>query len=548
MRRLYLPLNRRTFVRLSAYGGAAAALGCSPSEVTTSDSGVADRDAFESGDAYVPRRTEEVENLIIGSGFGGSISAYRLGEAGHRSVVLERGRRWTTGGSEFSDMSLGMITNHSSWLSRSQPLPGLPQTPMFEPYTGVLEKVLGDGINVVCAACVGGGSIVYSGMMVQPPREFFEEIFPSEISYDDMDTIYYPRVREMMGNPTQMPEDILARPEWTATRTFLEQADHAGFTRGGTGRKRSDLLYCAFDWDIARREADGEFPPQLTRGSYIFGLNNGAKGSLDKYYLGMAEASGMTDVRPLHWVQRIIQLANGFRVEVDVIDTAGVVQERVDFMTPRLFVSAGTANTNALLLRARAENTIEGLPEMLGEGFGNNGQHIMARQRVGVDTGAYQAGPACAMMFDLDQRIAMENGPAPLGFENQILISTGQGIPTTRGRLTWDAAAGRMVPVWDPSIDMQSATATVGLITALNEANGGEVSNVVGNESITFHPLGGCNHGAVTDMFGRVNGVPNLYVVDGSLLPGATPLSNPFWTVSANAERCIERIITEDLT
>src|SRR5689334_11890352 len=99
MRRLYLPINRRTFVRLSAYGGAAAALGvgCTPSTVNPNDGGMADRDAFENGDAYIPRRTEEVQNLIIGSGFGGSISAYRLGEAGHNSVVLERGRRWSTG-------------------------------------------------------------------------------------------------------------------------------------------------------------------------------------------------------------------------------------------------------------------------------------------------------------------------------------------------------------------------------------------------------------------------------------------------------------------
>jgi cholesterol oxidase len=554
MRRLYLPLSRRTFVRLSAYGGAAAAfgVGCTP----TSNGGDAGPDAYANsdafmGDAYVPRRTEEVGNLIIGSGFGGSISAYRLGEAGHTSVVLERGRRWTITdptADTFSDMGLGEFDNRSSWLSRSQPLPGLPQTPRFEPYTGVLEKVFGDGINIVCAAAVGGGSVVYSGMMVQPPREFFEEIFPSEISYDDMDTIFYPRARSMMGTPTQMPADLLARTEWTATRTFLEQADHAGFTRGGTGRQRSDLLYCAFDWDLARREADGEFPAQLTRGSYIFGINSGAKGTLDKYYLGMAEAAGWADVRPLHWVQRIVQVATGWRVEVDVIDTSGVVQERVDFMATRLIVSAGTANTNTLLLRAKAEGTIEGLPDALGEGFGNNGQHIVARNMVGVDTGAYQAGPACAMMFDLDQRIAMENGPAPLGFESQTLISTGQGIPTTRGRLVWDATMGRMVPTWDPSIDAQSATATANLIATLNTANGGAVSNIVGDESITFHPLGGCVHGEVTDMFGRVNGVPNLYVVDGSLIPGATPLSNPFWTVSANAERCIERIIAEDFT
>jgi cholesterol oxidase len=52
--------------------------------------------------------------------------------------------------------------------------------------------------------------------------------------------------------------------------------------------------------------------------------------------------------------------------------------------------------------------------------------------------------------------------------------------------------------------------------------------------------------GHATDSFGRVMGQHNLYVIDGSLIPGSTPCSNPFWTISANAERCIERIIADD--
>ena len=79
-------------------------------------------------------------------------------------------------------------------------------------------------------------------------------------------------------------------------------------------------------------------------------------------------------------------------------------------------------------------------------------------------------------------------------------------------------------------------------------ANGGEdgTSSLGLDVSITFHPLGGCVMGETTDLYGRVNGVSNLYVIDGSLIPGVTPLSNPFWTISANSERCIERIIAED--
>ncbi len=537
MTRLYLPLSRRTFVRLSAYGTAAAALGAT------------------SGCGSPGTTPEAVENLIIGTGFGGAIAAYRLAEAGHSSVLLERGKRWTVehpGDDVFCNMGVNQADHRCAWLADRQPLPGIPSTGRpFVHYTGVLEKILGNGINIVCPAGVGGGSLVYSGMMVQPPQDLFDEVFADTgVTWSEMNATYYPRVRTMMGTPTPLPDDIYNHPRWVATRTFLEQADHAGYTLGGMGRKKSDRLYCAFDWDGARLEINGSIPEQLMIGSYIFGLNSGAKGTLDKFYLGMAELSGHAEVRPLHWAQRIIQRQDGWLVEIDVIDTAGVVLERRQILARRLFVCAGTANTTGLLLRAKAEHTIEGLPDAIGAFFGNNGQHILARKGVGVNTLSAQSGPACAMIFDYDQRIGMENGPAPLPYttDQQILISTGQGIPDTLGTIEWDATAGKVVPHWSASNDHTAHAAALTILQTLNSANAGTdaTAELLLSESITFHPLGGCVMGHATDAFGRVMGQHNLYVIDGSLIPGSTPCSNPFWTISANAERCIERIIRDD--
>lgn len=538
MSRLFLPISRRAFVRLGAYGAAAAALGA----------------CGTSGGA-----PEQVENLIIGSGFGGSIAAYRLAAAGHRTVLLERGKRWdvhTPGENVFCNMGVNEADNRSAWLATQQPLPGVPRAPRpFEPFTGVLEKIIGDGINIVCPAGVGGGSLVYSGMTVQPPQDLFDEVFAGTgVTWAEMNATYYPRARMMMQMPSQMPDDIFNHPRWVATRTFLEQADRAGYTTGGTGRKLSDRLYCAFEWDGARLELNGMIPEQLMIGSYIFGLNSGAKGSINKpaYYLGLAEASGQCEVRPLHWAQRIIQRTDGWLVELDVIDTAGTVLEQRQILARRLFVCAGTANTTGILLRAQAERTIEGLPDTIGSHFGNNGQHIMARKGVGVDTLSLQSGPACAMIFDYDNRIGMENGPAPLPYttDQQILISTGQGIPDTLGTLTWDATMGKVVPHWSTSNDMGARMAASDIIQTLNSANAGTdaTAELLLNESVTFHPLGGVVMGQATDSFGRVMGVDNLYVMDGALIPGSTPCSNPYWTIAANAERCIETVLREDFT
>jgi cholesterol oxidase len=524
--RAFLPLSRRTFVRTAAVGAAALGTGLGL--------------AGCGGPA-----SERVDTLILGSGFGGSIAAYRLALAGHRTVVLERGRRWTVatpGDDVFSSMRPGEIDMRSTWLAEQQPLPGIPRGRAMPPYTGVLERIFGNGIDIVCAAGVGGGSLVYSGMMVQPPRQFFEEVFPSAISYDDMDTRWYPMVRAMM-NPGILPDELLMRREWTATRTFLEQAMAAGY--------RAERLLCAFDFEAAAREVaeTDAIPQMLVLGSYIFGLNSGAKATLDKSYLGMAERTGLCEVRPLHWAQLIRQHAEGYSVIVHRIDEMGNVLEEKEIVARRLFVSCGTANTNGLLLRSKAENGLPDLPEAIGSGFGNNGQHIKARTNVVPDPvaagfGSTQAGPACAMLFDEPNRIAMENGPAPIA--GATLIGTGQGIPSGRGRFRWDATAGKVTVDWEASYDAEAAAAATAVIERLNMVNGGMAASLGLDVSITFHPLGGCVHGAGTDMFGRVDGHPNLYVVDGSLLPGVTPLSNPFWTVSANAERCLDTIVRED--
>jgi cholesterol oxidase len=70
--------------------------------------------------------------------------------------------------------------------------------------------------------------------------------------------------------------------------------------------------------------------------------------------------------------------------------------------------------------------------------------------------------------------------------------------------------------------------------------------NKVWGDDFVYHPLGGCVLGKATDAYGRLPGHPGLYVVDGSLVPGSTGV-NPFVTITALAERNIEKIIKTDL-
>ena len=66
-------------------------------------------------------------------------------------------------------------------------------------------------------------------------------------------------------------------------------------------------------------------------------------------------------------------------------------------------------------------------------------------------------------------------------------------------------------------------------------------------QDICYHPLGGCVLGKATDQYGRVKGVDNLYVIDGSLIPGTIGV-NPFLTITALSEYCMEHIIEEDFS
>ena len=83
-------------------------------------------------------------------------------------------------------------------------------------YTGVLERVYGNGIDIVCPAGVGGGSLVYSGMMVRPSDEHFTQVFPSELTPRLMDA-YYERVRSMI-QASAIPDSLLAMPQWAASK------------------------------------------------------------------------------------------------------------------------------------------------------------------------------------------------------------------------------------------------------------------------------------------------------------------------------------------
>jgi cholesterol oxidase len=478
---------------------------------------------------------ESVEAIVIGSGFGGAVASLRLGQAGVETIVLERGRRWriTPAGDTFSTYQYP--DGRSAWLSNTTLFPGA-QVPI-PVYTGVLDLKVGQGVNAYRGAGVGGGSLVYNAITYQPTKENFYQIFPRNIDYDELDRVYYPRVRSII-KPAPIPDDILQTPYYLSNRIFAEQATRAGFTP-----RKLDL---AINWDIVRQEIAGQKVASVITGQVSYGNNSGAKNSVDQNYLKLAEATGNVEIRPLHVVTLIEEL-NGkkFRVYCNQINEQGVVIAQKSYVCRYLFLAAGSIGTTELLLRAKNKGTLRRLNDKVGKFWGTNSD-ALGLTVANTLTNPTQGGPAGFVIEDLQNSIApVTLEPVPFPFVPEGLIAAlCLSITKPEGYLTYNQSTDSADLFWpkDSANNQKLLQAFLSTYQRLNQANN---TTLAGSPdfSATAHPLGGATIGKVCNQFGQVLGYPNLFVVDGALIPGATGCVNPSLTIAALAERSLDRFL-----
>ena len=486
-----------------------------------------------------PNRSEYIEALVIGSGFGGGVASLRLGEAGIETIVLERGRRWpiTEAGNTFSPYE--KPDGRAAFLSPTTLVfnPGIP----IDIFTGVLSVKVGVGnsIAAVHGAGVGGTSLVYGGITYQPTEEWFRRVFPNTILYSELDAVYFPRVRSML-QASPIPDDILGTSHYLSTRILQAQA-----TQAGLKTRKIDI---AFDWDIVRQEIAGEKVPSIISGQYYYGAESGAKNSVDRNYLKMAEETGYVEIRPLHVVTSIRELRSGrYQVLCNQISEQGEVLAHKTFVCHYLFLAAGSIGTTELLLRAKAEGSLHRLNRHVGRFWGTNGDSV-ATIISDRPTNPTQGSPGVIAVEHLDNPIApviLEPFPAafpalPQGVANVL----GQGIPRPEGYLTYNPSTQSADLFWPANSrkNQRLAEATQHTYKLINRANGTSLAGPP-DFAATAHPLGGAVLGRVCNTYGRVYRYRNLFVVDGALIPGSTAASNPALTIAALAERSMDRFL-----
>ena len=357
--------------------------------------------------------------------FGGAITAHRLTELGIEATILEKGKRWHTQPDEKVFSPYIYPDGRSTWLRNFTVTPVGPPLPI-DKYTGVLEGHFYHGMRVLTGAAYGGGSIVYGGLHVKPNPELFNQIYPDELSFSDLEP-YFDRVGNML-EISPVPEDIYQTEYYTHYRVMESQSENAGIP--------THRIHSASDWDIVRSEIAGDIAPSVIHGEAVYGVNSGAKMSLDKNYLYLAEQSGYLEVKTLRQVVDIGFENEQFMVSVEKIDEKGRLLDTELYRCNYLFLTAGSVGTSSLLVKARAKNLLGDLNQHVGEGWGNNGNVEVLRSNVGEYTGRWQGGPPAAALLDYDNPLSplfIEHPQFPLGINCNCLLYFGIGINPTRG-------------------------------------------------------------------------------------------------------------------
>jgi cholesterol oxidase len=485
-------------------------------------------------------RDQFVNAVVIGSGFGGSVASLRLGQAGIDTVLLERGRRWTITSAQDTFATFRQPDRRAAWLSSTSFFEGTP----IDVYTGVLEVKQENGITVVCGAGVGGSSLVYNCFHYQPSRDLFYRSFPRSIDYEEMDEIYYPRVRSIVSAST-IPDDILASSYYASSRVFREQAAAAELPHR--------LIDIAVDWDIVRQEIAGTKVASAIIGEVTYGINSGAKNSVDRNYLVQAENTGFVEILPLHVATEITEVPGiGYRVTYNQINESGETIATNSITCRYLFLAAGSMGTSALLVKAKAKGMLPRLNNFVGKGWAGNGDTLATRSGLPTPTNPGQGGPGGAYVIEhldnpfgpvsleLAPRGDLQEGSLP-GFGVAQAYGTGSftyNAVTDSVQLNWPARSGRRF--------LKAAEYTYSILDKANTTANFQPTSEV-DASLTVHPLGGVVIGKACDLYGRVFGYRGLYVVDGALMPGYTGSANPAITIAAFAERNLDEILDKDI-
>jgi cholesterol oxidase len=519
----------------------------------------------------------DADVVIIGSGFGGSVSALRLAEKGYRVLVLEQGRRFETG--EFP---------RTNWLlHKFLWLPALG-------FYGIQRITLLKNVLVLSGAGVGGGSLVYANTLIEPHASFFDDPRWAKLGNWRQELApHYATAKRMLGVVRSRflgPADQALREvagELGAGDTF-EQPEVAVFFGkpnervpdpyfGGKGPDRVGCNFC---------------------GGCMVGCNVGAKNTLDKNYLYLAEKLG-AQVRPLTTVTGVRPHAQG-GYEILSRGTGPLGREQPPIRAERVVFAGGVLGTVPLLLSCKKRGLLPRLSERLGDYVRTNSEALVGSlsrhpdadnsrgiaitssfhpephthiQLVRYGAGQDAMGRLGTLMVDgqggklrrlarfvgqvLRHPIDFLRTQVPWGWAKHTTIllvmqSVDNHLRVRLARAWWWPFGQRLVSTAADGQEKPPTYIPVANLTARKIAEKtdgialGAINEALLDVPTTAHILGGCCMGdsaesGVIDSEHRVFGYNGLYVCDGSAISANLGV-NPSLTIMALTERAMSVI------
>lgn len=510
--------------------------------------------------------------VIVGSGFGGAVSALRLAEKGYSVVVLEQGRR----------IGRGEIAEAKRDVRKL----------FYEPALGMhgfFTQRFFRHVGIVGGVGVGGGSLVWGSVLLEPKEAFFRDPAWSRFGVDWENELrpHYETAKRMLGrttNPLMTEMDDLLRTtakRMGAAHTFGPTP--VGIYFGKPGVTAKDPYF------------DGDGPPRtgcVFCGGCLTGCPHGSKNSLDYNYLFLAQRHGAC-VMSERKVTRIQPLPRG-GYEVRYRDPLGRLPEYPPIRAKNVVLAAGVLGTLELLFRARDQDqTLPDLSPRLGETVRTNSEAIVAVLHPDVNKDLTH-GVAISSHFHANPHthITQNRFPENYAYMRFLMTHLVDGANPLRRALRtlklvllkpgvlfqnwfarrWTRRISVLTVMQHLDNELQfrfrrslvmpwkrrlkSATARGQRApTYLREANdaarafahacGGTPLNAAPESlaglSVTAHILGGCRMGrnamdGVIDERHQVHGYPGLYVMDGSVIAANLGV-NPSLTITAMAER-----------
>ncbi|WP_072691544.1 GMC oxidoreductase, partial [Rhodococcus marinonascens] len=389
--------------------------------------------------------------------------------------------------------------------------------------------------------------LVNGGMAVTPKRNFFEEILPS-VDSDEMYNTFFPRANAGLGVNHIDKEWFESTPWYKFARTGRKTAERSGFSTA--------FVPNVYDFEYMKREAEGQVTKSALAGEVIYG-NNAGKKSLDKTYLAQAAATGKLSITTLHRVTKVEPAPGaGYNVTMEQIDEQGNIVATKVVAADRVFFAAGSVGTSKLLVSMKGQGHLPNLPSQVGEGWGNNGNIMLGRaNHMWHSTGSKQSTIPTLGIDNWDDPTApifAEIAPLPAGLETYVSLYLAITKNPERARFQFNPSTGKVDLSWAVSQNQKGIDMARAVFDKINKKEGTIYrTDLFGvykkfGDDFTYHPLGGCLLNSATDNYGRLPEYPGLYVVDGSLVPGNVGV-NPFVTITALAERNMEKIISTDL-